>query len=221
MFENTVIPGHRRELAEYFENPPTITVSGLPSRLTKSDSYAENNLSLATKSSSVKVRACLSVKSSSNTATSACERLLGFDLERLPDAYQPTAPTRLAGGFLIFNVVAIGSMWLGIVVPPLLDGSVYPPEVQHYTTLIVQGLDLGLLLPLCVVSAILLLRRRPMGYLLAPVYLVFLSLLMTALLAKIIAMGQVGAEIIPAVFIIPTILVVTIGTTIALLRKIA
>ena len=60
-----------------------------------------------------------------------------------------------------------------------------------------------------------------MGYLLAPVYLVFLSLLMTALLAKIIAMGQVGAQIVPAVFIIPTILVVTIGTTVALLRKIA
>ena len=30
--------------------------------------------------------------------------------------------------------------------PPLLEGSVYPVEVQHYTTLIVQGLDLGLLL---------------------------------------------------------------------------
>ncbi len=147
--------------------------------------------------------------------------LLGFDLVRLPKAYQPTAPTRLAGGFLIFNTVAIALMWLGVVVPPLLDGSIYPAEVQHYTTLIVQGLDLGLLLPLCMVTAILLLRGRPMGYLLAPVYLVFLSFLMTALVAKIIGMGLVGAEIVPAVFVIPTILIVTIGTTVALFRKIA
>ena len=147
--------------------------------------------------------------------------LLGFDVSRIADAYQQTAPTRLAGGFLIFNTVAIGLMWLGVVVPPLIDGSIYPAEVQHYTTLVVQGLDLALLLPLCMVTAILLLRRRPMGYLLAPVYLVFLSLLMTALLAKIIAMGTVGADIVPAVFIIPVILVVTVGTTIAMLRKIA
>lgn len=36
----------------------------------------------------------------------------------------------------------IGSLWLGVVVPPLVDGSIYPKELQHYTTLVVQGFDL-------------------------------------------------------------------------------
>lgn len=82
---------------------------------------------------------------------------------------------RFAEGFLVFNAVAIGLMWLQVVVPPLLDGSIYPAQLQHYTTLIVQGLDLGLLLPLSAVSGVLLMRRTPMGCLLGPVYLVFLS----------------------------------------------
>ncbi|MBN2050632.1 MAG: hypothetical protein JW760_09325 [Spirochaetales bacterium] len=136
--------------------------------------------------------------------------MLGFDLETLPEAFGPKTPVRFSGGFLVFNTFAIALMWLSVVLPPLLDGSLYPVEVQHYTTLIVQGMDLGLLLPLCFVSAMLLLKRRPAGYLLGTVYLVFLSLLMTALVAKIIAMGTVGANIIPAVFIIPVICLVTL-----------
>lgn len=136
--------------------------------------------------------------------------MLGIDVKTLPSRFSAKTPTTLCGGFLIFNTIAIALLWLSVVLPPLLDGSIYPREVQHYTTLIVQGLDLGLLLPLCFVTGILLIKKRPMGFLLAPVYLVFLSLLMTALVAKIVAMGLVGAAIIPAVFIIPAITLISI-----------
>lgn len=131
------------------------------------------------------------------------QTLLSFDLHRLPDRFGKSTPRGWAGGFLIFNSLAIGLMWLGIVVPPLIDGTVIPAEVEHYTTLIVQGLDLGLLLPLAFVSGLLFIQKRPLGYLLAPVYLVFLSLLMTALVAKVIAMGMLGQEVMPAIVIIP------------------
>ncbi len=144
--------------------------------------------------------------------------MLEVYIENLPARFSPKTPVKLCGGFLIFNTIAIALLWLSIILPPLLGGSIYPLEVQHYTTLIVQGLDLGLLLPLCFVSAILLIKKRPMGYLLAPVYLVFLSILMTALVAKIIAMGLVGATIIPAVFIIPAITLFTIICTVLMLK---
>jgi len=146
--------------------------------------------------------------------------LPGFDVGTLPSSFAQKAPVRFSGGFLIFNTFAIAFMWLSVVVPPLLDGSIYPVEVQHYTTLIVQVMDLGLLLPLSFVSGILLLKRRSMGFLLGPVYLAFLSLLMTALLAKIIAMGTVGASIIPAVFIIPVICLVTIASAFRMVRAV-
>jgi len=132
--------------------------------------------------------------------------LLGVDLNHIKEKFSAKTPFKLAGIFLIVKASMIALLWLQVVVPPLLDGTIIPKEVQHYTTLIVQGFDLGLLLPLCIVTAVLFLKRRPLGFLLTPVYLVFLSLLMTALLAKLIAMSIVGVPGGPALVIIPVIM---------------
>lgn len=145
--------------------------------------------------------------------------MLSFDIAKLPDLFRPTVPVRIPGIFLIFNGVVIAFLWLGTVVPPLLDGSIYPLALEHYTTLVVQGMDLGLLLPLSVIAGILLVRRRPLGYLLGPIYLIFLSLLMTALTAKIIAMGINGYNIIPVIFIIPTFTLLAIVCSTMLLKS--
>lgn len=145
--------------------------------------------------------------------------MLSFDLERLPGSFHPRAPVKFAGGFLIFNAAAIAFIWLSVIVPPLLDGSIYPVQLEHYTTLVVQGMDLGLLLPLAVVSGVMLMRKRPAGYLFGLVYLIFLSILMAALTAKIIGMGMLGYEIIPVVFIIPTFMLVAVFCSVLLLRR--
>ena len=144
--------------------------------------------------------------------------LFSFDLNRLPQAFSKSVPVKTAGGFLILNALLIALLWLEIVVPPLLDGSVIPTETEHYTTLIVQGLDLGLLLPLAVAAGILFIQKKPIGFLAAPVYLVFLSILMIALIGKIIAIGLLGQNIIPVVFIIPTIALTSIKLTVLVLN---
>lgn len=146
--------------------------------------------------------------------------LFSFDVNKLPTALDESAPVKTAGSFLILNAIMIALLWLGIVLPPLLDGSIIPTEAEHYTTLIVQGLDLGLLLPLAVVSGILFIQKKPMGYLATPIYLVFLSILMLALVAKIIAMGLLGQNIIPVVFIIPAIALISITLATFVLRSI-
>ncbi|WP_340103397.1 hypothetical protein [Rhodohalobacter sp. 8-1] len=140
--------------------------------------------------------------------------------EQLPDWFKDTTPVTVTGGFLIVNSLMIGSLWLGVIVPPLADGSIIPQQAEHYTTLIVQGLDLGLLLPLSFLSGLLLTLKKPFGYLLAPTYFVFLSIMMTALIAKIIAMGLLGQTIFPVIFIIPTITVISIICTGILLKNI-
>lgn len=129
--------------------------------------------------------------------------LFGMPFESLRSVPPATRGLSSSGIFLIVVPCAIALLWLGTVVPPLLDGSVIPVAVQHYTTLIVQGFDLALLLPLAVVTGVQLRRGSLFGLVLGPVYLVFLSLLMTALTAKIVAMGLLGQNIIPAVIIIP------------------
>ena len=145
--------------------------------------------------------------------------LLSFDIKALPDMYSNKAPLRFTAGFLIFNAIAIAFLWLGVIVPPIVDGTLYPNELNHYTTLIVQGLDLGLLLPIAVVSGVMLLKKRPLGYLLVPVYTVFLSFLMAALMAKIIAMGINGVNIIPSVFIIPVFNLTAIITSVLTIKN--
>ncbi len=146
--------------------------------------------------------------------------MLSFDVDILPAAFCANTPVKFTGGFLIFNAFAIAFLWLSIVVPPLIEGSIYPKGLEHYTTLIVQGMDLGLLLPLAVVSGVLLIRKKPFGYLLGPAYLIFLSLLMTALTAKITAMGMRGYNIIPVIFIIPTFNLLSIICSILLIKNI-
>jgi hypothetical protein len=133
--------------------------------------------------------------------------LLSFDIDSITDIFRREAPVRFTGGFLIFNSIIIGLLWLSIVVPPLISGTVVPAEVQHYTTLTVQGLDLGLFLPVSFVSGFLLVKKDRFGYLAGTVTLVFLPLLMTALVAKLIAMASTGVSVIPAIFVIPAILI--------------
>ncbi len=147
--------------------------------------------------------------------------LLSFDVAHLGAFVSPRVPVRLIGGFLVLNASAIAALWLGIVVPPLLDGTVVPESIAHYTTLIVQGYDLALLLPICLLSGVLLWRRMPAGYLLAAVNLVFLSILMLALIAKLVAMARVGAGVMPAAVIIPVFWIASVLGAITLLRGVA
>lgn len=118
-----------------------------------------------------------------------------------------TATRRFVGYFLITNAALIGLLWLNVVVPPLLDGTLYPEGLAHFTTMIVQGFDLALFLPPSILAGYYYLRRKKVGELLAPAYAMFLSLQMAALLAKIIWMAAIGVTTGPALVIIPLLLI--------------
>jgi hypothetical protein len=120
---------------------------------------------------------------------------------------------------LIIIPIMIGILWLSIIVPPLLDGSIYPTSLDHYTTLIVQGYDLGILLPASFIIGYLLLKKDLNGYMFGSVYLVFLSFLMLALIAKIVAMGLAGVPVGPPIVLIPLTWGITITAAYVLLRK--
>lgn len=146
--------------------------------------------------------------------------LTDIDVSKVSQYFSVKTPHKLVGGFLIFNSIMIALLWLSVVIPPLIDGTIYPDALQHYTTLIVQGFDLGLLLPISFVVGLLLLKRKPAGYLTGTTYIVFLSVLMTALTAKLIAMAINGVSVIPAIFIIPTINIITIYCAYQMIRNI-
>lgn len=136
--------------------------------------------------------------------------LLSIDIKTISQHFNPKTPTKFIGFFLIVLSSMIALLWLSIIVPPLIDGSIVPKSVEHYTTLTVQGFDLSIFLPIAFISGFLLIKKRQFGFLMASVTIIFLSLLMTALVAKIIAMSLVDVNVIPAVYIIPWFLIFSI-----------
>ena len=126
---------------------------------------------------------------------------------------------RYVGGFLVVNGILITLLWLQVIVPPLLDGTLYPAGLNHFTTMIVQGFDLALFVPLSIIAGMAYLKGRSLGDLLAPVYAVFLSLQMLALLAKITWMNAIGVSAGPALVIIPMLLAGAICAAVLALRS--
>lgn len=145
--------------------------------------------------------------------------LLSIDIQKLPEQFSEKAPVKFSGIFLIVNAVIIALLWLSIIVPPLIDNTIYPDSVDHFTTLTVQGFDLSILLPISFLGGILLLNRSRFGYLIATVTLIFLSILMTALVAKIIAMANAGVNVIPAIFIIPVINLISVICSLKMVKS--
>jgi hypothetical protein len=143
-----------------------------------------------------------------------------MSINELPNWFSDKIPARSAGNFLIFNALIIALLWLSLVVPPLIEGTIIPRATQHYTTLIVQGFDLALLLPASLIIGIMLKRKTPAGLMFGTVYLVFLSLLMVALTAKIIALHRIGEGTFPASVIIPVITIIAIILSIKMIKSI-
>lgn len=125
---------------------------------------------------------------------------------------------RYVGGFLVVNGALIILLWLQVIVPPLVDGTLYPAGLAHFTTMFVQAYDLALFVPPSLLAGVAYWRSRGHGDLLAPVYAVFLALQMVALLAKIAWMSAVGASAGPALVLIPLLL---LGATAAAVLALA
>jgi hypothetical protein len=145
--------------------------------------------------------------------------LLSFELNNIRCLFKSATPVKLPGIFLVINGFNIAFLWLSIVVPPLLDGTIYPSGLGYFTTLVVQGLDLSLLLPMSIIIGVLLIKKNSYGYLFGPIYLVFLSILMAALVAKIIAIGLTGGTIFPAVIIIPLTMIIAVYSAYSLINN--
>lgn len=106
--------------------------------------------------------------------------MMSFDIPTLPIYFEQKLPVKFIGGFLLFTSFIFGMMWLGKIVPSLEKGT-HPAGIDHYTTLVIQALDLAIVVPAGILAGILLIKRRPFGYLLSSVIIVKEIILLTAL----------------------------------------
>ena len=145
--------------------------------------------------------------------------MMSFDLASLPQQFSPCLPRRAIAGLLFAAGGFLLLAWLGRIIPPLLQNTT--PVLENSTTLVIQGMDLGVIVPFTILSGVLLLRRSSWGYLLASVAVMKFATYGTAVSAMGINMvlsGIAGGEGLLVVFL--TLTLVNLVMTVLLLKNV-
>ena len=117
--------------------------------------------------------------------------ILQVDAEALAVKMAKRTPVRLIAADLYFTGVMLLGMWLMRIVPPLFSGGL-PVGIETYTTLVIQVLDLGIIVPIAFLTGTLMLRRRAWGFILGAVFLCKGLTMFLAILAMIIGEALAG-----------------------------
>lgn len=119
--------------------------------------------------------------------------MMSFDLPTLPAHFSEKLLRRWIAGLLLFVGAFLALAWLGRIAATFAPGAV--PALDNVTSMFIQTVDLGLIVPLCILSGILLLRRRPWGYLLASVAMLKFVTLGIAVSLMGLNMARVGVPV--------------------------
>ncbi len=130
-----------------------------------------------------------------------------FGPTEVADALKKRYPRRFLGGYLIGMGVMLTLMWIARIVPSLLL-KIAPMGIEHYTTLVIQASDLGVVVPAAIVTGVLLLKRSALGATLGAVLFIKLVTMAMALFAMMLMMHLSGVKLALMEVIIFTILLV-------------
>ena len=146
--------------------------------------------------------------------------LMSFDLKTLPAHFSDKLPRGWIAGLLFFAAAFLAFAWLGRIAATFAPGPV--PALENTTSMFIQAMDLALIVPLCVLSGFLLLRRSPWGYLLASVGMMKFLTMGTAVSVMGLNMARLGVSINMAeMAIFPTITVINLVMVGILLKNIS
>lgn len=146
--------------------------------------------------------------------------MMSFEVERISSNFKKSLPVKFLGGFQLFIAFAIAMLWLGKIAPSILQDAV-PVGLEHYTTLVIQGMDLGIIVPTAVVSGILIIKRKPFGYLLSSVIILKGITMLTAISAMMINMAMHSVKMsIVEVIVFPMFTLLAVVSLIVLMKNI-
>jgi hypothetical protein len=110
-------------------------------------------------------------------------------------------PRRTIATYFMVVAAFLAVAWLGLVVPPMLQGTP-PAGLESAITMPIQALDLGVIVPTCVIAAAMLLKRQPWGYTLSSVVLAKVLTMGTALVSMIIVQLRAGVVVDPVISVV-------------------
>lgn len=149
---------------------------------------------------------------------------LSFDLATLAKHFSERLPRRGIAAFLFAVGVSLLLVWGGLDILPALLAGKAPPLTGH-TTLPTHALDMGVIAPLAFLAGVLLLRRAPLGYMLASTLLIVSAILGAGVLAlsaaQVLSSTLTFAQVL--VFVVPFVILTAFAMwlTILLLRSVS
>jgi hypothetical protein len=156
--------------------------------------------------------ACCALMGLSFYAFVAC--ITSFNMPKLKERFSEKLPRKYLGVSNIIFAILIGMNWLSRLIPA--ETAAY---LEHYTTLPVQAMDLGLLLPTIIFASIMLMRKQPWGYLLTPIVTFKGLTLLIALDSMIVFMVMHGVEVSIADLVIFPLYTLVVGFNFYLIQK--
>lgn len=128
----------------------------------------------------------------------------------IAELFSDKYPVRALSVFLLIVGLTLCVMWLGRIVPTITNDTA-PYGLEHYSTLGIQSLDLGFVVPAAFVSAYLLHKRAKWGYLLSAVLVMKMLTMAAAVSAMGINMKLHGVEMgLADVIVFPVIVLINI-----------
>jgi hypothetical protein len=148
-----------------------------------------------------------------------------FDVRALPARFSARLPRRGLAIFMFVSAFVTLVVWLVAPTTALLQGE--PPErLDTYTTLFTNALDLAIIVPIVFLAGVLILRRDPLGYVIAFPLLVLEAFLAPMIAAQTVSQLRARVTFPPGQIVGPiggfaTIAVVAIWVIVILLRNVS
>lgn len=119
--------------------------------------------------------------------------LIRFNKMDVENWFRPGLPIRFIGIYLIIVSALFYLLWLKDVIPSILN-NIVPKSVSDYNLLVnpVHVIDMAIALPGLVIAAVLLMKKKRLGYILAPISLVFVVILAIALVGMVVMLKLKG-----------------------------
>jgi hypothetical protein len=126
-----------------------------------------------------------------------------IDLAAVPSGRWHALPRRGLAAVMFASGAVLLAVWFGLgLLPAMLRGG--PPDrMDLYTTPVTYALDLGIIMPLVFLAGLLVLRRSPLGYLLACPLLILEATLAPLIAAQTVAQVSAGVVLTPAQIVGP------------------
>ena len=114
------------------------------------------------------------------------------ELKGLEKRFEQKFPRKYIGIVNIIMGMGICLLWLGMIIPSI---GVIPSVLEHHTTFVIQALDLGFIVPVAILSGVLLIKNKSLGYLLTSVFIIKGTTLVLAVCMMAIFMIVSGVKV--------------------------